>query len=115
MPQSSGSGDSVERAVRAEILRVLEQRGEAAAGIALDDSLSEALGLSSLDVVEITVALTTRLGVDPFRRRPFTELQTVGDLVHAYAGIPAAGGGDGELAASRRRAEARRDRWSAQA
>jgi acyl carrier protein len=105
----------VERAVRAEIARLLEQQGKPAEAVSPADSLSDTLALTSLDVVELIVALTARLGVDPFKQRAFTEVQTVGDLVRAYARPSAADASDAELALSRRRAEARRDRWSAQA
>jgi acyl carrier protein len=105
----------VERAVRAEILRLLEQLGKPVAAVSAGDALSESLGLTSLDVVELITTLNAQLGVDPFMRRAFTEIQTVGDLARAYALPPAAGASDAELAVSRRRAEARRDRWSAQA
>jgi acyl carrier protein len=105
----------VERAVRAEIRRALEQQGKPAAAVSAGDSLSDTLGLTSLDVVELIVALNARLAVDPFKQRAFTEIQTVGDLVSAYGLPPAAGAPDSDLAASRRRAETRRDRWRARA
>ena len=105
----------VERAVQAEILRLLEQQGKPGAAVSAGDSLSDMLGLTSLDVVELIVALNARLGIDPFKQRAFTEIRTVGDLVSAYRVPAAAGLADGELAASRRRAEARRARWRTQA
>ena len=64
----------VERAVRAEILRLLEQQGKPGVGVSADDSLSDTLGLTSLDVVELIVALNARLGADPFKQRAFSEL-----------------------------------------
>jgi acyl carrier protein len=105
----------VEHAVRDEILRLLEEQGRPPIRVTSGDSLGDALGLTSLDVVELTVALTARLGVDPFRRRAFTEMQTVGDLVGAYTAARTGGEQDVELDASRRRAEPRRGRWGAQA
>ncbi len=114
MANAWAGGDPVERAVRAEIARVLEHHGQPRARVELDDALGETLALTSLDLVELTVALTARLGVDPFRRRSFTEIRTVGDLVRAYTGSPAPTGEDAELAASRRRGQARRAQWGMQ-
>jgi acyl carrier protein len=111
MPGSAAQRDHIQDVVHSEIRRILDALGTPIARICADDSLSEALGLTSVDLVELIVALNARLHLDPFRQRAFTELQTVGDLVAAYAGHhahpdPAAG-----LAVSRRRAAARREHW----
>lgn len=114
MTQLAGGGDQVESAVRAEIHRVLDMQGNPIERVSAADSLSDTLGLTSIDLVELIVALNARLRVDPFRERAFTELRTVGDLFRAYGTSPAGRDPDAELVASRRRAEARRDRWRPQ-
>lgn len=111
MPQSAGCGDEVENAVRAEIHRVLGMQGKRIEHVSFDDSLNDTLGLTSLDLVEIIVALNSRFHVDPFRQRAFTELRTIGDLCGAYRTAHVAGDSDAALAISRRRAEGRRNRW----
>ena len=111
MPGSAGQRDPIENAVRGEIRRILDAQGTPIERISAGDSLSDALGLTSVDLVELVVALNARLRADPFRNRAFTELQTVGDLVSAYAANHTEHAADPELAASRRRAMARRERW----
>jgi acyl carrier protein len=108
LPHSARDGEPVERAVRAEIYRVLQTQGKGIERVSLADSLSEALGLSSLDLLELVVALNERLGADPFHERAVTEVRTVADLVDAYVGGRGDGDSDEVLAASRRRAAARR-------
>jgi acyl carrier protein len=111
MSESAGCDRHVESAVHAEIRRLLDAQGKRIERLSANDLLSEALGLSSQDLIEVVLRLNERLCVDPFRRRAFTELRTVGDLAGAYAPSTPAGDPDAELAAGRRRAEARRDRW----
>jgi len=107
------TGDEIETAVCAEIRRILDGQGKRIERMVLDDSLSETLGLTSLDLVEVIDALNARFDVDPFRQRAFTELRTVGDLCRAYGTAHAQVEADSDpaLAISRPRAEARRDRW----
>ena len=49
------------------------------------DRLNETLGLTSLDLAELVVALEDRFGVDPFAKLvPITDVQSVDDLARAY-------------------------------
>jgi len=108
LPDSGPDGETIERNVCAEILLLLERQNRPSERVSLTDSLGDTLGLSSLDLLELVVALNERLGVDPFHQRAVTELRRVVDLVDAYAGGTGGGDSDAVLAASRRRAAARR-------
>jgi acyl carrier protein len=49
----------------------------------LQDSLFEKIGLDSLDLAQVVVALEQELKVDPFRKAG-SPIRTFGDLVQAY-------------------------------
>src|SRR5262245_52758856 len=101
MSHAAGGGDQAESVVRAEIHRVLDMQGRPIERVSVDYSLSDTLGLTSMDLVELIAALNARLHVDPFRQRGFTELRTVGDLFRAYATPETSRDADAELATSR--------------
>jgi len=71
--------DAVSRAIQ----RVLSNSGRAGQVLKDEDSLFEAIGLDSLDLAQIVVALEQDLGVDPFRKSG-APIRTFGDLVRAY-------------------------------
>ena len=103
--------EDVGRIVRAEIARRL--KGDVVQPARLDNETLEALGMGSLDVMELADSLETILRVDPFDRAlSLNDVRTVGDLCRAYQaalGADAQGNGhDDPLIASRARAEARR-------
>ena len=107
-----GTSD-IDAVVRGELAALVQKAGKPVDGLTDDLRLDADLGLSSLDVTTLLVALTERL--DPTRGNAVTEevdIATVGDLRRAFR--PSAAGRPDEerdaLAASRRRAEARRTR-----
>jgi acyl carrier protein len=73
----------IRTAVEAEIQRVLEESGRPVVSLRDDDSLFVTLGLDSLDLAQVVVALEQSLKVDPFRKRGIS-IRTFGDLVQAY-------------------------------
>jgi acyl carrier protein len=102
--------DDVDAIVRAELTAVLEKSGKPLPALADDLRLDADLGLTSLDVTTVIVALTDRLDGAGAAATPDVEIATVGDLVRAFR-VSAAGATDAAsdpVAASRRRAEARR-------
>jgi acyl carrier protein len=99
------------RVVRAEIARRLKATPD---DLALrDDQTFEALGLGSLDLMELVDSLESALQVDPFAGQfSLNDVRTVGDLCRAYdttldGQAPPNDPAD-PLLASRARAEARR-------
>jgi acyl carrier protein len=96
--------------VHAEILALLQRRGEAATRLADDDALTGTLGLDSAEVLALVPRLNARLGVDPFGGgEAITDVRTVGDLVRAYARA-SAGTGANALDAAAARAALRKAR-----
>jgi len=73
----------IRTAVEAEIQRVLEDSGRPVVGLRDDDLLFAKVGLDSLDLAQVVVALEQSLGIDPFRKRGIS-IRTFGDLVQAY-------------------------------
>jgi acyl carrier protein len=71
--------DVVERAIQ----HVLSNSGRAGQLLKDEDLLFGKIGLDSLDLAQVVVALEQELKVDPFRKsgRP---IRTFGDLVRAY-------------------------------
>ena len=70
--------------IEAAVGRVLADKGLSPRPIADNDALFGQIGLDSLDLAQVVVALEQELGVDPYRQvgRP---LRTFGDLVQAYS------------------------------
>src|SRR5262245_38792394 len=105
----------VESLVHAEIHRALAQHDGVRAALTGDAQLTAGLGLTSMQVAGIAARLAVVVGADPFARSmALTDVRTVGDLCRAFAAAASGAlGGPGspdELAAARRRAEARRAR-----
>jgi hypothetical protein len=103
--------DEVDAIVRAELLELVSKSGKPVPVLADDLRLDADLGLSSLDVTTLLVALTDR--IDPALGETVTsdvDIATVGDLRRAFDPAASRRTADegGALAASRRRAEARR-------
>jgi acyl carrier protein len=103
--------DGADAVVREELLQLLRECGKEQPLLSDDLRLDVDLGLSSLDVTTLLVRLTARLDAHAAgQMMADTEIATVGDLRRAFR--PALGGSarDGldALAASQRRAEARR-------
>ncbi len=72
----------VRAAVEAEVQRILEHSGRPLQSPQDDDALFR-MGLDSLDLAQLVVALEQRLGVDPFRKQG-SPIRTFGDLINAY-------------------------------
>ena len=90
-----GPSTAVHDAVRA----FLRERGRSVGDISPDDVLTDSLGLSSLEVIELLVRMGAPSGV--------TDVRTVADLHRAVRPVD-----DVELDESHRRADARRRRRS---
>jgi acyl carrier protein len=105
----SGDGRvNVDELVRDGLVRILQKSGKTVPVLSDDVRLDE-LGVSSLDLTTLIVEITARLGIDDDGRAE-AEVATVGDLRRVFlpdAGARAESVSD-PLAATRRRAEARR-------
>lgn len=71
--------DAIEKAIH----QVLLNSGRSVKPLQDEDSLFEKIGLDSLDLAQIVVALEQELKVDPFRKAG-VPIRTFGDLVRAY-------------------------------
>jgi acyl carrier protein len=71
--------DTVERAIQ----HVLSNSGRAGLVLKDEDLLFGKIGLDSLDLAQVVVALEQELKVDPFRKSG-SPIRTFGDLVRAY-------------------------------
>src|SRR5438094_607346 len=100
------------RVVRGEIIGALSARGLRTTAIAEDDALIATLGLSSLEVVALSIRLNALIGTDPFSTGvAITDMRTVRDLIRAYQGARSTKATErGALLESVRRAELRRKR-----
>ena len=103
----------IDEVVEAEVGRFLAAAGRTVATIDHGERLTEGLGITSFELVELVARLNARLSADPFRTAlAFTDVRTVEDLCRAYrgerAGAPPLPGEQDELQASQRRAQARR-------
>jgi acyl carrier protein len=100
--------------VHEQIRRVLVDRFGQAKPFSGQDRLNGTLGLSSLDLAELVVALEDTFGADPFAKLvPITDMRTVDDLVRAYRAALLSEPADPdeldqELTAARRRGARRR-------
>jgi acyl carrier protein len=70
-------------AIAQAIHQVLLNSGRSAQPLQDKDSLFEKIGLDSLDLAQVVVALEQELKVDPFRKAG-SPIRTFGDLVGAY-------------------------------
>jgi acyl carrier protein len=103
-------------AISGAIADVMAERGLDATRIAPEATLSDTLGLTSMDLAQIVLNLEDELEIDPFQTIPITSIRTVGDLIGAYAaslgvaGATAPGGQDmeAEMAAAKARRTGRR-------
>ena len=71
--------DTVEKAIHS----VLMNSGRTPQAFNDEDTLFEKVGLDSLDLAQVVVALEQELKVDPFRKSG-SPIRTFGDLVRAY-------------------------------
>lgn len=71
-----------ETTIIAAINTLLERRGEDGVEVTLDATLSEKLGLDSLELAELSAALEDELGSDPYTEGLLPE--TVGEVVGFY-------------------------------
>lgn len=69
--------------IETAIQNVLSGSGRATQPLTDQDSLFEKVGLDSLDLAQVVVALEQQLKVDPFRKSG-SPIRTFGDLVRAY-------------------------------
>lgn len=99
----------VSRAVRDQVVLLLDEKGLAVRNIRSDDRLNADLGLTSLDLATLVAALETKLKADPFQDLvPITSVRTIGDLETAFVRFFSRtedGFHDDDLAKVRRRAE----------
>jgi acyl carrier protein len=70
-------------AIQAKIQQLLESTGRGRRSLEDDDLLFVEVGLDSLDLAQVVVALEQDLKVDPFRKSG-SPIRTFGDLVRAY-------------------------------
>jgi len=105
--RGAGVDDAV---VREELAQVLQECGKAVPFFSDDLRLDADLGLTSLDVTTLLVRLTAHLDAHAAEQMMAeTEIATVGDLRRAFQPTPAGPStAEDDLAATRRRAEARR-------
>jgi acyl carrier protein len=75
--------ENIRATVQGKIQQVLEQTSRPRMSFEDDDLLFVEIGLDSLDLAQVVVALEQQLGVDPFRKSG-TAIRTFGDLVRAY-------------------------------
>jgi acyl carrier protein len=95
--------------VRQELVEVLRECGKVVPVLSDDLRLDADLGLSSMDVTTLLVRLTARLEAhEAEQMMSDTDIATVGDLFRAFRPGDHRGSRADDLAASRRRAEARR-------
>ena len=73
----------IRQSVEAVVHRVLLDSGRATNPLSDGDELAQTIGLSSLDIAVVVVALEQQLGIDPFRKNVPT-VRTFGDLVTLY-------------------------------
>ncbi len=102
----------ISRAVREQVALLLDEKDLPARDVGSEDRLTADLGLTSLDLASLVVALEMTLKVDPFQELvPITSVRTIGDLEAAYVKFFSKfeeGVQDEDLAKIRRRAETRR-------
>lgn len=111
VPTDDHSPDEIRVAIRAEIVSRLES-AHGRAAVLSDDQTFEALGLGSLDLLELVDRLETVLAVNPFEGTySLNDVRTVGDLCAAYRVLPSGAvgpiGSDDVLLAARKRARER--------
>ncbi len=71
--------------INEEILSMLSTSGSDIETINMDDTITDHLGLTSLDLAQLVAMLEIRLSADPFASHTsITSVRTVGDLSDAY-------------------------------
>ncbi len=71
--------------IATEIHKILKVENKKIGEITREAELNAHVGLTSLNLAELVVALEIRLSVDPFSALvPITEVRTIGDLCQAY-------------------------------
>jgi acyl carrier protein len=81
--------DQVRFTVLQDIVHLLDD-DDLEADSLTDDSRLTDIGLTSLLLARLTVQLEMVLGVDPFAQSlAISDVRTIGNLVAAYAGVPA--------------------------
>jgi len=73
----------VRRRIETVVNRVLTESGRPSRIFEDDDSLTQTIGLTSLDLAQVVVSLEQEFGVDPFRVS-VPRITTLGDLVALY-------------------------------
>ncbi len=84
MLETTPTKGGVEETVNSTIAAVMAARDLDPGGIEPLATLSETLGLRSLDLAQIVLTLEDDLDIDPFQTIPITSIRTVGDLTDAY-------------------------------
>lgn len=102
---------AIEHVVVTEIRGLLETTGRAPNALAARDRLED-LGITSLDLADLVVALNVTLAANPFGQAlAFTDVRTVADLCRAYqppSNDHGSSTSPAELEETRQRARARR-------
>jgi acyl carrier protein len=75
--------ENIRATIQSTIQSVLENTSRRRQSFEDDDLLFVEVGLDSLDLAQVVVALEQELGVDPFRKSG-APIRTFGDLVRAY-------------------------------
>jgi acyl carrier protein len=75
----------ISKAVREQVVLLLDEQSLPVRDIGSDDRLNADLGLTSLDLATLVAALETKLKADPFQDLvPITSVRTIGDLEAAF-------------------------------
>lgn len=75
----------IETVVEEQIHSILREKSRPVRKLSPADTLSDTLGLSSLDLAILVSEMELAFDADPFAKLvPITSVRTVGDLVHAY-------------------------------
>lgn len=61
---------------------IADQLGVSADGITLETNFEEDLGVDSLDIVELSMALEEEYGIEEMSEEDMASIKTVGDLVN---------------------------------
>ena len=61
---------------------IADQLGVAGSNITMDTNFEEDLGVDSLDIVELSLALEEEFDIEEMSEEDLASIKTVGDLVH---------------------------------
>ena len=61
---------------------IADQLGVAGSNITMDTNFEEDLGVDSLDIVELSLALDEEFDIEEMSEEDLASIKTVGDLVH---------------------------------